>query len=131
MEPRSAIANTLARYARIYDVGDVRTIGQCFTSDAEVTFGTGVQNGREAVTDELVRRRSLYGEGVTPWHVVSNVDVIELTDDRAVVSTFFTFWVFGDPAMTEQSFGYYDDVLQPEDDMWRIARRAVVSLGRR
>ena len=132
MLARSDIENVLYWYAWAYDMDELNTIGDCFAEDAEVAFGTGVQYGREAVVAELTRRRGLYEKGTTPWHVISNVMIVEETDLEAVVTSFYTFFVkpAGEPAQFT-SIGYYDDRFVNDKGIWRIQWRRVLGAGER
>jgi hypothetical protein len=125
---RSAIENTLYRYAWTYDMDELAGIGECFTEDAEVVFGTGLQVGRDAVVAELTRRRAKYRpEGTMPWHVITNVFIRSETAQEAEVAAFYTFFTKppdGPPAAT--SIGHYDDVFVEDGGVWRVRRRTMV-----
>jgi 3-phenylpropionate/cinnamic acid dioxygenase small subunit len=131
---RSGIENTLYHYAWGYDNDEVDSMWQCYTTDVEVTFGdTGLKVGRDAVVEEMARRRSLYRpNGSLPWHVITNVYITDETATEASVKSFWTFFVKeagGQP--TFKSIGYYDDEFAVEDGVWRIKRRRVLGAGER
>lgn len=134
-EARASIENTLNKYAFTYDVGPLDPIADCFTEDAKVTFvDTGPFEGREAVAAEMARRRkvSRYQDGSRPWHVISNIYIVELEGDEASVRTWWTFFVVGGEDKTPRldSVGYYDDVLRDDGDKWRIKHRVEREMGR-
>jgi 3-phenylpropionate/cinnamic acid dioxygenase small subunit len=130
---RSDIENVLYRYAWSYDMDELDRMGECFTEDAEVSFGTGLQVGRAAVVQELARRRDKYRpEQQVPWHVISNVLIEDQSERQATVKSFFTFFV--KPATGPAAFssiGYYDDTFVYDGAAWRISRRRVMSAGER
>jgi hypothetical protein len=129
---RDCIENTLYRYAWSYDMNELDDLGRCFMPDAEVEFSTGLKLGREAVVDELRRRRGLYPEGAVPWHVITNVLLRERRGEEVVVASFFTFTLQpagGEPKLT--SIGWYDDVFAADGDGWRVRRRRVLRAGER
>jgi 3-phenylpropionate/cinnamic acid dioxygenase small subunit len=130
MSTRSAIENTLYRYAWSYDMDEMDGMGACFTEDAEVVFSTGLEVGRDAVVGELQRRRSQVVPGTVPWHVITNVFIREETAEEAVVASWYTF-VVQDTEGTAilRSIGYYDDVFVNEGDAWRVKRRRVLDAG--
>jgi 3-phenylpropionate/cinnamic acid dioxygenase small subunit len=125
---RSEIENTLYRYAWTYDMDELDGIGECFTADAEVTFGDNVQAGRDAVVRELKRRREKYRpDGTLPWHLITNVFIRRETQQEADVVSFYTFFVKppdGPPVLT--SVGHYADLFVPDGSAWRVKRRRVV-----
>jgi hypothetical protein len=125
---RSEIENTLYRYAWTYDMDELDGIGECFTADAQVTFGTGLQEGRDDVVTELRRRRDKYRpEGSLPWHVITNIYIRRETATEADVVSFYTFFVKqpdGPPVLT--SIGHYDDTFVEDGDAWRVKHRRVV-----
>jgi hypothetical protein len=112
---------------------EMERMGECFATDAEVSFGTGPQVGRAAVVQELTRRRDRYRpENQTPWHVITNVLIEDESDRQATVKSFFTFFVkprVGPVALS--SIGYYDDTFIHDGETWRIHRRRVMSAGER
>jgi 3-phenylpropionate/cinnamic acid dioxygenase small subunit len=126
---RSAIENTLYRYAWTYDRNELDGIGECFTADAEVEFrDSGLKVGREAVVAEMRRRRAKYSDGSIPWHVISNVYITDETEDKAVVRSWYTFFVQA-PDQTQRfgNVGWYNDVFSNEDGAWRVWRRRILS----
>jgi hypothetical protein len=129
MDPRSAIENTLYRYAWTYDMDELDGIGECFTEDAEVEFGTGSQVGRSDVVTEMRRRREKYRPtDALPWHAITNVFIRNQTDEQAEVVSFFTFCIKspGSPPVLT-SIGHYDDLFVADGDSWRVKRRRVVT----
>jgi 3-phenylpropionate/cinnamic acid dioxygenase small subunit len=125
---RSEIENTLYRYAWTYDMDELDGIGECFTDDAQVTFGTGLQVGRDDVVTELRRRRDKYRPvGSLPWHVISNIYIRNETAEQADVVSFYTFFVKepnGPPVL--KSIGHYDDKFVADGGAWRVKQRTVV-----
>jgi hypothetical protein len=131
---RSLIENTLNKYAFCYDVGPLEPIADCFAVDAEVTFvDTGPFFGRDAVAQEMARRRQVprYQDGSTPWHVISNIYIVDGDEFEVTVRTWWTFFVIGpDKTPRLDSVGYYDDVLRNDGDTWRIKHRIEREIGR-
>lgn len=134
MSARSGIENTLYHYAWGYDNDEVDTMWQCYTIDVEVAFGdTGLKVGRDAVVEEMARRRSRYRpDGSLPWHVITNVYITAETDAAASVKSFWTFFVKDTGGTAEfRGIGYYEDEFAVEDGVWRIRRRRVLGAGQR
>jgi 3-phenylpropionate/cinnamic acid dioxygenase small subunit len=127
MSTRAGIENTLYRYAWTYDMDELDGIGEVFTEDAEVTFGTGTKIGRDDVVVEMRRRREKYRpDNSLPWHVITNVFIRRETPDEADVVSFWTFFIkpeTGPPTL--KGVGYYDDFFVREGDTWRVKRRVV------
>jgi hypothetical protein len=126
-DPRSSIENTLYRYAWTYDMNELEDIGECFTTDAEVTFiDSGLKVGREAVAAEMKRRHGKYPEGTIPFHVITNVYITDVTEQQARVRSWYTFFIEGpDGDSAYSNCGWYDDVFAPEDGQWRVKRRHI------
>jgi hypothetical protein len=122
---RAGIENTLYRYAWAYDMGEIASIGDCFTIGAEIEFrDTGWKSGREAVVAELRRRRERHTDGSVPWHVISNVYITEGSENQPVVRSWFTAFLHeADGTQKFVAVGWYDDVFSLEDGIWRIMRR--------
>jgi hypothetical protein len=124
---RPHIENTLYRYAWTYDMDELDGIGEVFTEDAEVTFGSGLMVGREQVVGEMRRRREKYRpDNSLPWHVITNVYIRRETPTEADVVSFWTFFIRPQGGKPElQSIGYYDDLFVDDGDAWRVKRRVV------
>jgi 3-phenylpropionate/cinnamic acid dioxygenase small subunit len=127
-DARSAIENTLYRYAWTYDMDELDGIAECFTTDAEVEFrDSGVKVGRDAVAAEMRRRREKYDDGSIPWHVITNLYITDESEHQATVRSWYTFFIQApDGAQRFASIGWYDDVFALEDGAWRIKRRRVL-----
>src|SRR4051794_20052625 len=127
-ERRSGIENTLYRYAWAYDMDQLEQMPECFTTDAEVEFmDVGWKTGRDAVAEEMRRRRGKYADGGIPWHVISNVYITDATDTSATVRSWYTFFVQGtDGTQRFASVGWYDDRFALEDGVWRVRWRRVL-----
>jgi hypothetical protein len=88
MDARGEIENTLFRWTWYFDMQQIDKIGECFSEDAEYEFDTGdIKVGREAIVEELRRRRARYGDSA-PRHVNTNVFVAEQSDSEATVKSF-------------------------------------------
>jgi hypothetical protein len=134
MTQREGILNTLSRYSWYYD-SSLRAvgIGECFTLDAKVRFyDSGLIVGRTAVEAELRRRRGTYAGDSMPWHLYSNVLILDQTEEWAQVRTSYTFVDVSDgQPLTIGSVGYYEDEFRLEDGAWRVDVREVAPRRRR
>jgi hypothetical protein len=134
MTPRDGISNTLSKYSWYYDGPDRAVgIGECFTLDARVSFyDSGLIVGRVAVEAELRRRRGKYTADATPWHVYSNILILDEAQAWARVRTSCTFVeVSGTDPLRIGYVGYYLDEFRLDDGEWRIDVREVLPLRRR
>jgi hypothetical protein len=129
---RGAIENVLARYAWAFDMDELGGMGDCFTEDAKVEFGSGLAVGREAVVAGLEERRDVFrARQVAPWHLMTNILIGAETDTHADVKCFFTFFTKAAGAPAElSSIGYYDDRFVNDGGTWRVRLRRVVSGGK-
>jgi 3-phenylpropionate/cinnamic acid dioxygenase small subunit len=128
-DKRSEIENTLYRYAWTYDMDELDGIAECFTTDARVEFrDTGLKVGRDAVADEMRRRRGKHTDGSIPWHVISNIYITDVDDHRTRVRSWYTFFIRdADGTQRFASIGWYDDEFMLEDGAWRVHRRRILS----
>jgi hypothetical protein len=125
---RDAIEHTLARYAWLFDAGDMDTLSDCFTEDAVLEVGERKRFvGRGAVIDELRRRRERYRRSdAHPWHLVSTVEVVSEDAHTASVRSRFALTLqeaTGPPRLA--GVGWYDDELSCVDGRWLIRSRRV------
>ena len=122
MDERTAIIDTVNRYATALDSRDWALLDQVFTPDAVGDFGAGVLSGREALR-KLVKRM-LGGSGPSQ-HLLANHRV-QIQGDRAdCVCQVRAFSAGVGPAAgrSYELLGEYRDQLVRTPDGWRIARR--------
>jgi ketosteroid isomerase-like protein len=122
MDDRTAIIDTVNRYAAALDSRDWALLDEVFTPDAVGDFGAGLLTGREALRD-LVRR--MLGGCGRSRHVLADHRV-ELAGDtaRCVCRVHALSSGAGSAAgRRHELFGEYRDRLVRTPDGWRIARR--------
>jgi 3-phenylpropionate/cinnamic acid dioxygenase small subunit len=122
MDDRTAVIDTVNRYATALDSRDWTLLDEVFTPDAVGDFGAGTLCGREALR-ELVR--STVGGGGPSQHLLANHRV-ELDGDAARCVCQVRAFQAGTGAASGRSyelFGEYRDRLVRTPDGWRIARR--------
>jgi hypothetical protein len=125
---RSAIENTIARYAWLFDGNEIDALGGCFTQDAAFQIGAEpAVHGREGVVAELRRRRQRYERsGAVPWHHVSTIEIVVADALAASVRSRFALTVVeADGQARLASVGWYDDELACITGRWLIHRRRV------
>jgi 3-phenylpropionate/cinnamic acid dioxygenase small subunit len=122
MDDRTAIIDTVTRYATALDTRDWALLDEVFTPDAVGDFGAGLLTGRAAVRGLVVRM--LGGSGPSQ-HLLANHRV-ELDGDVArCVCQVRAFSAGAGPAAgrSYELFGEYRDELVRTPEGWRIARR--------
>lgn len=112
---------TLHRYARAVDARDESALAAVFTEDVTFERVDGIREGRDTV---LAFYRTVF-DGPTTWskHMVTNVIVEPQRAGLAVTAYFQAVSRTADDAVTV--FGEYDDLLVPDGDGLRIARKRV------
>ncbi|MBB3661309.1 MULTISPECIES: nuclear transport factor 2 family protein [Prauserella salsuginis group] len=116
-----AARTTLHRYARAVDTRDDTALAEVFTADVAFERVDGLREGRDTV---LAFYRSVFA-GPTVWskHMITNVLVRPRGDGLAVTAYFQAVSRTADDAIAV--FGEYDDLLVPDGDGWRIARKRI------
>jgi 3-phenylpropionate/cinnamic acid dioxygenase small subunit len=122
VDDRTAVIDTVNRYAAALDSRDWALLDEVFTPDAVGDFGRGPLIGREALRDLL--RRVLGGSGPSQ-HLLANHRV-ELGGDTARCVCQVRAFSAGAGQAAGRSyelFGEYRDQLVRTPEGWRIARR--------
>jgi SnoaL-like domain len=122
VDDRTAVIDTVNRYAAALDSRDWALLDEVFTPDAVGDFGRGPLTGREALR-ELVRRM-LGGSGPSQ-HLLANHHVELGGDSARCVCQVRAFSAGTGPAAgrSYELFGEYRDQLVRTPEGWRIARR--------
>ena len=126
---RERIRDTLALYNWSGDAGRIEDLAQSFCADGILEVrGTATATGRSAIANFLGGiTASPPAVSAEPQvkrivrHVLTNVRFVELTPQRAQVSSYFT--VFTEVGLDH--YGRYRDVFIPADESWLIAHRFV------
>jgi len=122
---RIAIADLMARYARMVDGRQWHLHDQVFTTDARTDYvSTGGPAGPATEVMAWLDR------ALTPWpinlHLIANL-VVEFDDDDHARSHCYFYAPMGRPEGAGQFFitngGSYEDRLERTADGWRIAER--------
>lgn len=126
---RERIRDTLAVYNWSGDSGRIEDLTQSFCPEGILEVrGTATATGRSAIA-EFLGGVTAAPPVVTPQpqikrivrHILTNVRFVELTPQRAQVSSYFT--VFTEVGLDH--YGRYRDVFTPVDESWLIAHRFV------
>lgn len=125
---RVAIRELLEAYFSAIDRKDAGALARCFAENARATYYFGLPqqrtvNGRHAICDEIV---SLGGRLEHTSHAASNID-IRLGDNEAETSTFAIVHAVHAGTLTIRGMRY-DDVVEWQDDAWRIVERHHIPL---
>lgn len=124
MDDRSAVIETVIRYATALDARDFALLDEVFTADVTCDLGAGPIEGREALRSAL--GRMLGGRGPSQ-HLLGN-HVVEIEADAARCTSQVRAFAAGAGAAagrTYELFGEYRDELERTPDGWRIARRVM------
>lgn len=112
---------TLHRYARAVDTRDEEALAEVFTTDVTFERVDGLREGRDAV---LSFYRTVF-DGPVVWskHMITNVLVEPRGDGLAVTAYFQAVSRTAGDAIAV--LGEYDDLLVPDGDGLRIARKRI------
>ena len=112
------VATLLHRYARAVDTHDWELYRSVFTEDARIAYDP-VQGTRDEVADWMATNFGAIGMSM---HYITNVEILEHTDDTATVRAMF-YNPMQLPGMTDMSAcgGYYHHQLVRTSDGWRSA----------
>jgi len=122
VNPRDLTADLHARYVWGFCRADFNLLATCFTADAQVGFPNGPRQGREAVLEELRRRRDGWSGA---WIYVSNILILAANDHEIVAHATNAVIQHRGAEYGFSAVGWYEDRLRLEDGMWRIRERAV------
>jgi len=122
VDDRTAVIDTVNRYATALDSRDWALLDDVFTPDAVCRFETGELAGREALRD-LVRHT--VGGGGPSQHLLGNHHVVVEGDAAHCVCQVRAFSAGTGSAVgrSYELLGEYRDQLVRTPDGWRIARR--------
>jgi len=124
MGDRSAVIDTVTRYATALDARDFALLDQVFAVDATCDFGAGPVQGRDAVRELL--RHTLEHGGPSQHLLANHVVVVEDDTARCVCQVrAFSAGAGQKAGRTYELFGEYRDELRRTAHGWRIARRVV------
>lgn len=116
------IQQTLARYARGIDRGDVELAKSAYHPDATDNHGGPFNGNAHEVMDKVA---AVLTDAEYFRHQVNN-SVIEVRGERAFVETHhFSLTVPKDSAVEEHVYGRYLDVFERREGEWKILEREV------
>lgn len=122
-DDRTAIADTLIRYASGIDQRDWPLFRTCFTEDVVAEYDTmGTLEGLDTFVDVFEPAHAPMGP---TFHRISNI-VIEVDGDRAKARSYVHAVLVTSPESQDNwvdVVGSYEDELVRTADGWRIARR--------
>ena len=124
------IANLIARYAELTDLGDFEGLGALFEEADFILNGGTAKHGSAAVTQLADDTLQTYGDG-TPRtrHVTSSVfiDVDENAGTATGRAYFTVFQALPDFPLQPVAAGRYRDQYQRQAGNWYFASREVIS----
>ena len=122
MDDRSAVIDTVNRYATALDTREWALLDEVFTPDAVGDFGRATLHGRDAVRGMI--RRMLDGSGPSQ-HLLANHRVELEGDSARCVCQVRAFSAGAGQALgrSYEVLGEYRDRLVRRPEGWRIARR--------
>jgi 3-phenylpropionate/cinnamic acid dioxygenase small subunit len=125
---RAEVAELLVRYATGIDRRDWELFRTCFTDDCVADYGDiGAWQGADALTEWMQRAHAHCGYTL---HRISNQTVAS-AGAAAAARCYVDALIMGpDNQSGVRAAGYYDDVVVPGPDGWKIARRAFTSVFR-
>jgi 3-phenylpropionate/cinnamic acid dioxygenase small subunit len=126
---RAGIEEVVNRYAQSIDADDLAGIAGCVTEDAVLTMATGEHKSVRRGRAEIVATFRLSFSGRTPAspprrHVITNLVVLDSTDDEATARSYVTVLRVKDGQVTISTSGTYTDRLVLTDKGWLIRERA-------
>jgi 3-phenylpropionate/cinnamic acid dioxygenase small subunit len=124
------IANLIARYAELTDLGDFEGLGALFEDADFILNGGAARHGSAAVTQLGRDTLQAYDDGTPKTrHVTSNV-FIDVDEDAGTATGRAYFTVFqalpGFP-LQPVAAGRYRDRFERHAESWRFASREVIS----
>jgi uncharacterized protein (TIGR02246 family) len=125
IEDRLAIGDLFTRYTCALDAGDVDTLVDCFTGDAElVSPVAGTLAGRAAIRAFAERFARFRANGSQLRHVISNL-LMQVNGDAARATCYLTVFLTRDGKSRLLAPGVYDCELRRIDGAWRFQTRVV------
>jgi SnoaL-like protein len=134
-DDRAKIENLQARYMFAMDWRDADTYASCFTENGVLDYAGGVENGRKAIHDMIVRMRER-GEKAAKenpgqrqgWmrHNITNI-VLKIDGNKAIGRAYWTeFENRKDVNHAEiGAFGHYEDELVKINGEWFFTKRKI------
>jgi 3-phenylpropionate/cinnamic acid dioxygenase small subunit len=120
-EARQDIADLLVRYATGIDRRDWALLRSCFTDDCVADYGNiGTWHSGDEITEWMRTTHEPLGHSL---HRITNPTVAASGDAVTVRSYVDAIVMFPDNLRGSQAAGYYDDVVVPTSDGWKISRR--------
>ena len=118
---RQDVADVLVRYATGIDGRGWELFRSCFTDDCEADYGAiGQWHGADEITAWMRDSHEPLGHTL---HRITNQSVAATETGAAARSYVDALVLFPDNTSGTQATGFYDDLLVPTDDGWKIARR--------
>src|SRR5690242_18524717 len=127
IEDRLAISDLFVRYATALDRGDVETVVDCFTADAQLESPViGVIAGHDAIRAFAGRFAAQRAAGTQFRHMVTNIAAeISAEGNRARASAYLLVLITRDGQSRRLPPGRYECEAVKEAGAWRFQRRVV------
>lgn len=125
---RVAILDLMARYAHSYDEGRLEELGPLFTAEAVFRFDPPIAGfpaelvGRDAIAGAMQARYAATAPAQRR-HIITNVLIDPVTDDRAEVASYLLLGSTTDGVLNLPVTGRYTDVVVRDEGRWRYAER--------
>jgi uncharacterized protein (TIGR02246 family) len=123
-EDKVAIADLFTRYCCALDNGEVETVVECFTADAELKSPMIDLEGHAAIRDFVRRFAAQRAAGTQFRHMVTNI-AATVDGDQATATAYLLVLISQNGAHRTLPPGRYECDLVREEDTWRFSRRTV------
>ncbi len=129
IEDLEAIRDIKHRYFIALDKADWAGVVRCFTEDAEIDVGLGVQRGLEEIANIF---HEVYVKAFDWWSHQASNPVIDITSPTTATGTWELegFVVTQSPATGLWTAVFYEDEYRCDNGKWLISRSTVVPIFR-
>ena len=127
VEDRLAIGDLFVRYATALDRGNVASVVDCFTADAELESPViGIIAGRDAIRSFAERFAAQRAGGTQFRHMITNIAAeIDPGGDRARATAYLFVMITRSGETRSLPPGRYECDAVKEAGVWRFCRRTV------
>ncbi len=124
LEDRSAINDLVVSYATLLDDAQWDALGELFTLDAVFGSANSTTIGRTAIIENFKVKHAPF---TATWHDPHGI-VVDLVDENHATGTVIAYAELGAPDLTLSTSIRYHDDYRREGNVWRFAKRHVLSL---
>lgn len=124
LEDRFAINDLVVSYATLLDDAQWDALGELFTLDAVFGSANSTTTGRAAIIENFKVKHAPF---TATWHDPHGI-VVDLVDENHATGTVIAYAELGAPDLTLSTSIRYHDDYRREGNVWRFAKRHVLSL---